>query len=117
MGNAETQLQHAVQQALCWIPRVRVWRCNAGGRKGGRLKFGLRDLDGEVKGTPDLIGIADGRPLAVEVKLPGKNPEPHQQQWLDNWQKLGGIALVVHSVSEAVTKIQDAARLPPYLRR
>jgi hypothetical protein len=115
--NAETQLQLAIQRALCWIPRVKVWRCNTGAKKGGRLKFGLRDLDNQVKGTPDLIGIADGRPLAIEVKLPGEKAKPHQDAWLADWRAHGGIGLVVHSVSEAVTKAQDAARLPPYLRR
>jgi len=108
--NAETQLQLAIQKALEWLPGVRVWRCNTGARKGGRLKFGLRDLSGNVAGTPDLIGIAYGRPLAIEVKQPGNEPEPHQAVWLASWRALGGIGLVVHSVSGAVRLVQEQRR-------
>jgi hypothetical protein len=55
-------------------------------------------------GCPDLIGMTKpgGRFLAVEVKLPGKEPEPHQLAWHRAAGAAGAIVIVAHSVDEAL---------------
>lgn len=127
MSNEETKLQRAIQEALCWLPGVIVWRCNAGKQKvlascaaSGKvlpgetrqrwIAYGLRDLAGKVAGTPDLIGSVDGRFLALEVKLPGRRPTPEQRARLQEIRDHGGIAEVVHSVDEAVGVVNAAIR-------
>ena len=107
---SETPLQRAIQEALCWLPGVAIWRCNTGRR--GRVQFGLRDLRGQVVGTPDLIGLVDGRFLALEIKVPGGRTEPAraaaQQARRDEIRRLGGIAAEVRSVAEAVAVVAAA---------
>lgn len=71
-----------------------VWRNNTGALKdqNGRLvKYGL------CVGSSDLIGIYQGRFLAMEVKVPGKKPRPEQITFINAIIKAGGIAGVVTS--------------------
>jgi hypothetical protein len=106
--NEETKLQDAIQRALCWLPGVVAWRCNTGKR--GGVRFGLRDLQNSVAGTPDIIGIASGRFLAVEVKLPGQLCSPAQDARLEQIRKLGGIALVGCDVRAVVEQVKHRQR-------
>jgi hypothetical protein len=105
--NEETQLQRAIHEALARIPGVLVWRCNSGG---SRVKFGLRDIKGSVKGTPDLVGAVNGRLLLLEVKLPGKKPTKEQRERLEEARSNGAIAEVVRSVDEAVWTVKQAMK-------
>lgn len=106
--NEETRLQNAIHRALCYLPGVVAWRCNSGRR--GSLAFGLRDLQGSVAGTPDIIGIASGLFLAVEVKLPGQKLTRVQEDRLEQIRKLGGIALVGRDVRAVVEAVQRRQR-------
>lgn len=47
--------------------------------------------------------IRDGKAIYIEVKLPGENPRPDQQKFLDAMTATGAIAGVAHSVEEALT--------------
>jgi hypothetical protein len=94
-----------------------VWRCNAGKQavwsctgKPRYISYGLRDLAGKVAGTPDLIGIVDGRFLALEVKLPDKKPTREQRRRLQEIRDHDGIAEVVHSVDEAIAMVEVIKR-------
>ena len=51
-------------------------------------------------GLPDIIGVYDGRFVALEVKRPGINPRPLQAWFLDQIGRHKGVAEVVHSVDE-----------------
>ena len=53
-------------------------------------------------GSADLIGICNGRFVAIEVKLPGQKPRPDQVQFLEHVKKMGGIAGVATSPEEAI---------------
>ena len=83
----------------------RVFRNNSGlvtlsdGRK---MRFGL------LVGSCDLIGYtSSGRFLGIEVKIPGKNAEKEQIQFINNVNNSGGIAFVAHSPEEAIQKLKD----------
>lgn len=68
---------------------ARVFRNNTGTAetKDGRfIRFGL------CVGSSDLIGIYQGRFVAIEVKRPGKNPTTEQENFINMVRKLGGIA-------------------------
>lgn len=60
------------------------------------VRFGL------CPGSADLIGIYDGRFVAMEVKLPGEKPRPDQVAFLEHVRSKGGIAGVVTSVQDAL---------------
>jgi VRR-NUC domain-containing protein len=54
-----------------------------------------------LRGVSDIIGVlADGRFLALEVKLPGGRLTPEQKAFIDAIQSRGGVAGVVRSMDE-----------------
>ena len=55
----------------------------------------------QPKGVSDILGIYQGRMVAIEVKRPGRKPTPQQQAFLDRVKREGGIAFWADSV-EAV---------------
>lgn len=66
-----------------------AWRNNTGklqDSKGRWVTFGL------CVGSADLIGIYQGRFLAIECKAPGKNPTLEQTNFINAVIKAGGIA-------------------------
>ena len=104
--NPETIIQQAIRKALGLDPRVALFRNNTGGYKKGDhfVRYGL------AVGSSDLIGILrqNGRFVALEVKVPGKGPEPDQEIFIDFVRREGGFAAVVHSVEEARAAIARA---------
>ena len=46
-----------------------------------------------------------GRFIAFEVKMPGKKPTPEQLAWHRIVNESGGLAVVVHSVDEALAAL------------
>lgn len=55
---------------------------------------------GSLHGISDIIGILNGKYLAIEVKRPGKSPSPKQQAFLDRVNSEGGIGIIVRSVGD-----------------
>jgi len=55
-----------------------------------------------------ILGIIPphGRFLAIEVKKPGRKPTAHQRAFLAEVKRMGGIALVAHSL-EDVERVLD----------
>jgi len=51
-------------------------------------------------GTPDIIGVYQGRALALEVKCPGKKLTPLQEHELSDWEAAGAIAARVESAAQ-----------------
>lgn len=76
---------------------VLAWRNGLGGLKtgsGGRRK-------NPAKGTPDIFGVLPGgRFLAIEVKGPDGVASVDQLRWLDDFAKLGAVALIARSVED-----------------
>ncbi len=56
------------------------------------------------KSEADIFGhrISDGKALYIEVKLPGEEPRPDQQKFLDAMAAAGAIAGCAHSIEEAL---------------
>ncbi len=54
-------------------------------------------------GSPDLVGILipRGRVFALEVKVPGEKPDPHQEKCHAIWRHFGAFVATVHSADEA----------------
>jgi hypothetical protein len=106
---SETQLQRSIQQRLELMPGVKCWRCNTGaGGKRRSVKYGLRDLNGEVAGTQDLLCCAAGLWVALECKLPGEELDPAQLKRQQETREAGGISEVVCSVDQAVAVVEAA---------
>lgn len=101
----EGQLQDAIRLALGRDPGVLAFRNNIGHavmRHGHRVTFGVGG-----PGGADLIGILDGRPLAIEVKTPAGRQSPEQRQFQQLWESRGGIYLMPRSVDDALRMIAE----------
>jgi Holliday junction resolvase len=59
------------------------------------------------KGTPDILGGCQGLFFALETKRPGKEPTTIQQWSIDQINKEGGHATVVHSPAEALEFVRQ----------
>lgn len=58
---------------------------------------------GKIKGVSDIIGIWNGRPLAIEVKTKTGVIRPEQTEFLQQFNIAGGIGFVAHSLEEVIT--------------
>ncbi len=58
----------------------------------------------QMSGLPDLIGCHDGRFVALEVKMPGKETDtsPRQEWTMKRIKGAGGVVAVVSSVHGAL---------------
>jgi hypothetical protein len=64
-----------------------------------------------IRGVADVLGIWQGRPLAIEVKTKTGRVSPHQKEFLAMWTAAGGIGFVARSVEDVKDELcrrQDA---------
>ena len=57
------------------------------------------------KGISDIIGIYQGRPLAIEIKTERGRLSEHQERFLERWKAAGGIAIVARSPNDVVKRL------------
>lgn len=92
----------SIRAALCAIEGVRVWRNNVGVDTMRGIRYGLG------VGSPDLVGIAWGRFVGLEVKTPTGRVSKEQTMWLDMVRRFGGVAGVARSVEDAIAIVEEA---------
>ena len=98
-----TTLVSEIRAAVNRLPGCHVW-LNAVGEHHcdeRHLVYGL------AVGSADLVGIASGRFVALEVKVGRDRLSPEQRAWLAHVRELGGVAVVVRSVDEALEACRD----------
>lgn len=59
-------------------------------------------------GLPDIMGLKDGRFLAVEAKMPGRTATPTQTRTLARLAERGAIVVVAYSVADVADAIERA---------
>lgn len=83
---------------LCWIQyNGAVWDAKNRGYR--RLSFGMR------KGVSDILGIFNGKLLAIEVKSKTGRLSPYQKEFLEDVKRHGGIAFVARSVDDVIDNL------------
>jgi len=106
----EHQLQQLLLAHLNRIPGVWLWRANTGAaaQADGRvIHFGRR-------GQADLLGVAEGLFLAIEVKSPGARQRPDQRDFQRRLVEHGGVYLLANDFLTTVRQVLElAARMPP----
>lgn len=104
----ESQIQKTMLEWFKYQPNTFVWRQNSGAMyqesKTGRHGFKTASVDG----ISDIMGIYKGYPIAVEVKRPGGKPTEKQTDFLTNFAKAGGIAMVASSLEEMIKDLKLA---------
>ena len=79
--------------------KIRLSRNNTGATKtksGGFVVYGLG------KGGADIVGVVYGYPVAIEVKKPGEKQRPEQRAWQEDWERAGGVYVVMTSQEQAL---------------
>lgn len=99
--NNELHLQHAIvdflllKKIFCWVD----YQPPIAGSKQRQRHY-------SSKGVADILGIYKGKPLAIEVKYGKGRLQPHQKEFLDRFEKEGGIAFVAYSIDEVIEKLK-----------
>ena len=57
---------------------------------------------GSYLGVSDILGIYQGKMLAIEVKAPHGKPTPAQTEFLKQVQDEGGIAILAYSIEDVI---------------
>ncbi len=107
-----------VRACLDWLglKRIKAWRSNNTGvydpaRKVYRTFQGLRGVSDILGIFPQTVQI-DGQPvtfgnfLAIEVKRPGEQLRPEQEQFLEEIRQRGGIGLCIRSLAELEQQLE-----------
>jgi len=65
-----------------------------------RKRFMLKLSEHRMTGVADILGIFEGKPLAIEVKSEKGRLRPAQKVFLDRWREEGGISFVARSIED-----------------
>lgn len=98
---SEAEILAEIRLALGMDAGVVLWRNSVGlaFTNGRPIHYGL------AVGSSDLLGICDGRFVALEVKTSAGRVAAAQAQFLDLVRAKGGFACVVRSPEEALAAI------------
>ena len=58
-----------------------------------------------ASGVADLIGVFDGKPVAIEIKGPNGRLSPAQEKFLRRWKQAGGVSLVARDVKSVADEL------------
>lgn len=61
---------------------------------------------GSTPGVPDIVGIYDGRFMAIEVKTERGKLSPHQEKFIQNINAHGGIAFVARNIDDVIENLK-----------
>jgi len=66
----------------------------------------------QEKGVSDILGCFNGRFVAIEVKMPGKEKKltDLQERFLKQVEKAGGIAFMSTDIDEAIEKLKEVEK-------
>lgn len=103
----ESLLQDHIRLALGNIPGLVLWRNNCGTAevRGYRIKFGVAN-----PGGADLIGLWNGRFVAVEIKTPTGRQSPDQVRFQQLVESKGGEYVILRSVEDAMAWVRSHER-------
>ncbi len=94
----ESQIQDQIRLVLGSDPRCAFFRNNCGvaQRNGHTIRFGVGS-----PGGADLIGVFNGRFIAVEIKTPVGRQTPEQKLFQQLIERKGGVYIILRSAEEA----------------
>ena len=100
----EQDLLNRTLAAVGVLPGVLAWRNNTGALKdiNGRLvRFGC-------KGSPDVLVIAAGRFIGIELKTRTGRQHPDQVTWQRACEAAGGVYVLARDVETALGAVRSA---------
>lgn len=118
MSTPEGDVKNAILEWLSFQPRCFVWpNASVGVFDPVRKVYRKPNSKYHINGVSDILGIWNGRPLAIEVKrkkgprggLNGSVVSEDQEKFIKKFNAHGGIAFVAHSWQEAKTLLHERA--------
>lgn len=92
----ESLLQDKIRLALGSVPGLCLWRNNCGYDGERRVRYGVGS-----PGGADLIGVFNGRFVAVEIKTPTGRQSEDQKRFAELVAAKGGEYVILRSVEDA----------------
>ncbi len=93
-SRSHTAMVSAIVKRLSALPEVRAIKLHVG-------RYGIR-------GTPDVLVVAQGRALLLEVKTGTGAPTPSQEAQMALWKLSGAAVSVVRSVEDAMSAVSES---------
>lgn len=103
----EKDIESLILDYLKVLPQSRFWKNNTTGifdPSTGKM----RTLNGKhhARGVADILGVINGRFIAIEVKRPKGKVSDHQELFLQSIVDAGGIAFVAYSLDDVTINLQ-----------
>lgn len=101
-GKIANEICSALKMAgiFCWINKsTGVW-------DPGKGVFRQNKNSHAIRGVSDILGIIDGRILAIEVKTPTGRPTPEQKEFINNINARGGVAFISRSTEQTFATLR-----------
>lgn len=108
-GEREADIQQSIRLALGLEQGLVLWRNNVGAAFHAETKRPVQYGVGGTGGS-DLIGLLNGRFIALEIKSSTGRVRPEQADFINLVRATGGFAAIVRSVEEARAAIERARR-------
>lgn len=106
----EKDIQKAILQWLSMQPRECIaWQNDSVGIYDPTKKTFRARPKGALAGVADILGIWRGLPLAIEVKRPGGIVSEAQEEFLERFEKHGGISIVAYSLDDVIRELKAVA--------
>jgi len=104
----EAVIQRAVFQHLRsrGVPATMAWHTPNGGKR-GQIEAAIFKSLGVMPGIPDVLGLANGRLHALELKATGRSLTPAQRDTLTLLKYCGAEIAVADSLEEALEILED----------
>ena len=110
----EAQLQRSVIAQLQWRARPGAWFChipNGGARS--PIEGAIFKSLGVQAGCPDLLIVADGKALFLELKAPGRKLSPAQVECHDALRRAGATVETADNIDTALDQLTAWGLLRP----
>jgi penicillin-binding protein-related factor A (putative recombinase) len=104
LSQPEKFIENAILDYLA-LRNVFAWKIKSVGTFDPVEKKFRRPSKRYMKGVSDILGIFNGRPLAIEVKSEKGRLSPHQKLFINRFNESGGMAFVARSVDDVKAKL------------
>jgi len=104
LAPSEKEIQNAILDYLATRADVMAWPTASVGLWDPTKRTYRRPGKHFLRGVADIIGIAAGQFLAIEVKTPKGRVSPEQDAFLSEIRRRGGIAFVARSVDDVIAE-------------
>jgi penicillin-binding protein-related factor A (putative recombinase) len=103
----EKDIERAILDFLAIVPHGKFWKNNTVGIFDPSTQS-WRKLTGRhhARGAADILGVVQGRFVAIEVKKGRNRTSKEQDKFLDDILAAGGIAFVARSIPEVIENLR-----------